>query len=242
MSDTRPPSERHIRLYVTSAYPCSYLPNRFARSQVAEPALSIDASNYSELVRAGFRRSGKYTYRPRCDSCRACIPVRIPVNAFRPNRSQRRCARKHASLISRTLPPAYSDEHYALYIRYQQARHGGGSMNQDDQQQYEEYMLRSQVDTRLVEFRAPDATLMMVSIIDVLDDGLSAVYTFFEPDAQGSGLGTYGILWQIRMCQLLGLEYLYLGYWIEEAPAMRYKSNFRPLEQRIDDQWISLSP
>ena len=224
MSDNRPPSQRYIRLYVTAAFPCSYLPNRFARSQVAEPAASIDADNYGELVRAGFRRSGRFTYRPRCDSCQACIPVRVPVQQFQPDRSQRRAIRRHGSLISRNLPLVFSDEHYALYIRYQQARHSGGSMDEDDEDQYREYLLQSGVDTRLVEFRTPDSTLVMVSVIDVLDDGLSAVYTF----------------WQIRMCQVLGLDYLYLGYWIEEARSMRYKSNFRPLEQRIDGQWIPL--
>lgn len=240
MTDTRTPLRQQIRLYVTAAYPCSYLPNRFARSQVAEPALAVDAGNYGELVRAGFRRSGKFTYRPRCDACRACIPVRIPVHAFRPNRSQRRCARHHADLQARALPLAFQEEHYQLYIRYQQARHRGGSMDQDDRSQYREYLLESRVDTRLVEFRDPDALLLMVSIIDVLDDGLSAVYTFFDPDLPGASLGTYGILWQIRMCQLMGLDYLYLGYWIEEAAAMRYKSRFRPIEQRIDDEWIPL--
>lgn len=240
MTDTRTPLRQQIRLYVTAAYPCSYLPNRFARSQVAEPALAVDAGNYGELVRAGFRRSGKFTYRPRCDACRACIPVRIPVHAFRPNRSQRRCARHHADLHARALPLAFQEEHYQLYIRYQQARHRGGSMDQDDRSQYREYLLESRVDSRLVEFRDPDALLLMVSIIDVLDDGLSAVYTFFDPDLPGASLGTYGILWQIRMCQLMGLDYLYLGYWIEEAAAMRYKSRFRPIEQRIDDEWIPL--
>ena len=230
MSDNRPPSQRYIRLYVTAAFPCSYLPNRFARSQVAEPAASIDADNYGELVRAGFRRSGRFTYRPRCDSCQACIPVRVPVQQFQPDRSQRRAIRRHGSLISRNLPLGFSDE----------ARHSGGSMDEDDEEQYREYLLQSGVDTRLVEFRTPDSTLVMVSVIDVLDDGLSAVYTFFEPDLPGGSLGTYGILWQIRMCQVLGLDYLYLGYWIEEARSMRYKSNFRPLEQRIDGQWIPL--
>ena len=144
---------------------------------MAEPAASIDADNYGELVRAGFRRSGRFTYRPRCDSCQACIPVRVPVQQFQPDRSQRRAIRRHGSLISRNLPLVFSDEHYALYIRYQQARHSGGSMDEDDEDQYREYLLQSGVDTRLVEFRTPDSTLVMVSVIDVLDDGLSAVYT-----------------------------------------------------------------
>lgn len=239
MSDV-PPTIYPLRLYVTAAYPCSYLPERFARSQVAEPAIAIDAGNYGQLVRAGFRRSGHFTYRPRCDNCNACIPVRVPVAHFRPNRSQRRCARQHAGLIARNLPLAFDDEHYALYQRYQRARHGGGLMDSDDRGQYEEFLLHSRVDTRLIEFRRPDDTLVMVSIIDMLDDGISAVYTFFAPDQPGAGLGTYAILWEIALCRMMGLQYLYLGYWIEEARVMRYKRLFRPLEQRIDNQWIPL--
>lgn len=241
MSDSRPPQIPCIRLYVTAAFPCSYLPHRFARSQVAEPGISINASNYGELVRKGFRRSGLYTYRPRCDHCAACIPVRIPVARFVASRSQRRCIRKHAGLHCRILPLHFNPEHYQLYIRYQRLRHSGGSMDQDDEEQYREYLLRSRVDTRLVEFRSPAGQLLMVSIIDCLDDGVSAVYTFFEPELPGASLGTYGILWQIALCRQLGLPYLYLGYWIREARSMCYKTNFRPLEQRIDGQWKTMT-
>lgn len=241
MSESSPPRPPFVRLYVTAAFPCSYLPNRFARSQVAEPSLNINAGNYGEMVRKGFRRSGLFTYRPRCDNCRACIPVRVPVNLFRPDRSQRRTARRHASLVARFLPLQFRQDHYELYIRYQHHRHSGGAMDQDDESQYKEYLLSSRVDTRLAEFRTEDGQLMMVSIIDHLDDGLSAVYTFFEPELPGGSLGTYGILWQIALCQRLGLDYLYLGYWIEEARAMRYKTNFRPLQQLIDGQWITLT-
>lgn len=240
MRNGPPATEYTIRLYVTAAYPCSYLPGRMARSQVADPALPIDAHNYGEMVRQGFRRSGRHTYRPRCDNCDACIPVRVPVAHFRPNRSQRRTWRHHADLTGRERPLTFDALHYDLYLRYQRARHAGGSMSEDGETQYREFLLQSSVDTRLVEFRTPDERLMMVSIIDILDDGLSAVYTFFEPGLPGSSLGTYGILWQIRMCQLLNLDYLYLGHWVEQAQTMRYKSNFRPIEQRKDGQWIPL--
>ena len=186
MRSGQPPVQEYsIRLYVTAAYPCSYLPDRMARSQVADPAIAITAGNYGHMVRNGFRRSGRHTYRPRCDNCSACIPVRVPVARFRPNRSQRRTARRHSQLTGRELPLAFCDEHYALYIRYLQARHRGGGMSEDGENQYREFLLQSSVDTRLVEFRTLDGQLMMVSIIDVLDDGLSAVYTFFEPEAPG---------------------------------------------------------
>ncbi len=241
MSDSPPPKAHFVRLYVTTAFPCSYLPHRFARSQVAEPSLNITASNYGELVRAGFRRSGLFTYRPRCDNCEACIPVRVPVARFKPNRSQRRCLKRHVDLSVRILPLHFDPEHYQLYIRYQKARHSGGSMDQDDEEQYREYLLRSRVDTRLVEYRTPAGELVMVSVIDYLDDGLSAVYTFFDPDRPGTSYGTYGILWQLALCSHLGLDYLYLGYWIEQARTMRYKRNFQPLEQRINGQWTTMT-
>ncbi|MDO4905180.1 MAG: arginyltransferase [Lautropia sp.] len=241
MSDSRPPGTQFVRLYVTTAFPCSYLPNRFARSQVVEPSLNITSDNYGDMVRNGFRRSGLFTYRPRCDNCSACIPVRIPVRRFASSRNQRRCLKRHAYLHSNTLPLHFNPEHYQLYIRYQQTRHRGGSMDQDDEERYKEYLLRSRVDTRLIEFRTPEAELVMVSIIDYLDDGLSAVYTFFDPDRPGHSFGTYGILWQIALCKRLGLDYLYLGYWIEAVRSMRYKSNFQPLEQRIDGQWKTMT-
>ena len=228
-----------LQFYATSPYPCSYLAERQARSQVATPAHLIDAEIYSSLVRAGFRRSGIFTYRPHCDACQSCVPVRLPVAELQPTRSQRRALKRHEHLQVRELPLVFIDEHYALYNRYQQSRHRGGGMDDDSHDQYAQFLLQSRVDTRLIEV-SDDDCVRMVSLIDVLDDGLSSVYTFFEPDDAGSSYGTYNILWQARQCQALGLPYLYLGYWIAESRKMAYKSAFRPIEGLIDGQWVPL--
>jgi len=228
-----------LHFYLTAPYPCSYLAGLQARSQVATPALLIDTRVYSELVQHGFRRSGTYTYRPQCDNCHACVPLRVLARQFKANRSQRRAWKQHANLEA-TLHPLHDNaEYYELYQRYQHARHKNGGMDNDDRESYQNFLLQSNVDSLLVEFREQGA-LRMVSVIDLLGDGLSSVYTFYDPDQSQARFGVYNVLWQIELCRKLDLDFVYLGYWIKDSRKMAYKTEYQPAQGLIQGAWNAL--
>jgi arginine-tRNA-protein transferase len=229
-----------LHFYLTESYECSYLPDQKARSQVATPVMLISTMVYSRLVQHGFRRSGTHTYRPRCDMCQACVPLRIDANAFTPNRSQRRAWTQHATLEATAHPLEDKPEYYALYCRYQETRHTGGGMDNDDYAAYQSFLLESHIDSILVEFREA-GVLRMLSVVDVLTDGVSAVYTFFDPDVPNASFGVYNVLWQMELCRQLGLQFIYLGYWIQSSRKMAYKTQYQPAQGLIENQWRAIN-
>lgn len=235
------PSDPHLQklqFYATTAYPCGYLPDKQAQSLIATPHHLIDADTYSGLIQLGFRRSGKFAYRPHCERCNACIPVRLPVAEFQPRRSQRRAWRQHQDLSATIMPLAFSEEHYRLYAAYQARRHHGGN-EQETVEQYRNFLVQSNVDSVMVEFRLGDA-LKIVSVVDTVRDGISAVYTFYDAADDHASYGTYNVLWLIDWCRRLKLPYLYLGYWIADSPKMAYKQNFMPQQCLVDGAWQPL--
>ncbi len=236
------PDPQSLAFYLTTPYPCSYLPGEAARSQVLAPGMMAMGPSYDALIRHGFRRSGEHIYRPRCDACQACVPVRLPVAEFQPDRSQRRCRQRNADLELRVLEPAFDAEHYALYRRYQSARHGGLGMDLEDSEAYQAYwafIVASPVRSRLLEWRLA-GEVVAVALIDIVEEGLSAVYTFYSPDHPPRSLGTLAVLAQIAWAREQGMIWLYLGFWIAESPKMAYKARFRPLEAYRDGAWIAL--
>lgn len=237
-----------LHFYLTAPYPCSYLPGLQARSQVATPTFLINTAVYSQLVLHGFRRSGSHTYRPHCEGCSACVPLRVPVRQFVANRSQQRAWKQHHAHLEAVPCPLHDNpEHYDLYKRYQSVRHKDGGMDSGDYGSYQDFLLQSHVDSMLVEFREPfdqaqdrQGLLRMVSVIDLLDDGLSSVYTFYDPELPRARLGVYNVLWQIELCRKLELDYVYLGYWIKQSRKMAYKTQYQPAQGLIGGTWQAI--
>lgn len=225
-----------LQFYTTELYPCSYLQEKFARSQVAIPDHLINTIVYGKLVQNGFRRSGNFIYRPFCDHCNACIPVRVIVDNFSPNRTQRRTWKRNQNIVATQKKLYFHPDHYKLYSLYQKQRHQGGEMDHNSCEQYKNFLLKSNFNSKIIEFYL-NKQLCMISIIDELPDGISSIYTFFDPTIQQISLGTYSILWQIHRCKTLELPYLYLGYWIKDNKKMAYKANFQSLQSLIRREW-----
>lgn len=238
MTKPKDPPFSTLQFYSTAQYPCSYLPGKMARSQVATPSHLITTEIYSNLVKMGFRRSGLFNYKPHCDHCDQCKPYRVDATHFTASRSQKRTYKKWQHLKPKMQHLHFEQEHFELYLKYQSYRHQFGGMDDDNQEQYSDFLVKSNVKSQLIAFRDETNDLKMVSIIDVLQDGLSSVYTFFDPTAP-SGLGIFSILWQIKLCQALNLPYLYLGYYIKDSKKMNYKNKFLPAQIYQNTQWVN---
>jgi arginine-tRNA-protein transferase len=230
--------QRRLSLYRTGPHPCSYLPGLTARTLFVDPLAAIRPTIYELLLEQGFRRSGNHIYRPDCDGCAACVPVRVPIAAFAPNRSQRRNAAMNSDIALIERPARYQPEHYALYETYVRSRHAEGSMaEQASPASYYDFLLAPWGgETRLLELRL-GPRLMAVAVTDRQPHALSAVYTFFDPAFSARAPGTLAVLRQIELAGTLGLDHLYLGYWIQECSKMTYKDAYRPVEAHLGDRW-----
>lgn len=223
---------------MSPAHACSYLPNRQAVTVFLEPDYPRDRRVYTVLSQNGFRRSGQHIYRPRCPGCDACIPVRVRVAEFQPRRSQRRAWQKNRDLGIKRCGPSFRFEHFSLFQRYLVSRHPGGGMDDLTPRQYLDFLTSRWCETDFWEFRL-GKTLLAVAVLDRLEDGLSAVYTFFDPDYPQRSLGVFTVLWSIQQTRRQGLDWLYLGYWIPSSPKMRYKCEYQPQEHLRDGRWMA---
>ena len=237
-------SLRDIKVYTTYPHDCSYLEDQQAITLFVDPQHDVDQALYSRLSNIGFRRSGSHIYRPHCEQCNACIPSRIPVNNFEQSRSQRRVWNKNRDLVVEQTIDINDATAYDLYRRYIEQRHQDGDMYPPKRDQYESFLNNPWGCTRYYRFYKPGSddqhSLVAVVVADILQDGQSAIYTFFDPSEDKRSLGTYTILWQVEQARSAGLEYLYLGYWIRNSQKMAYKSAFRPLELCLNNRWSAV--
>lgn len=230
----------HLKFYATQPHDCSYLEQQQAVTLFLDPAEPIDEEVYGRLSELGFRRSGDHLYRPHCPRCKACVPARIPVELFTPNKQQKRIYKRNQDLQVERRPPRLTDEIYQLYSRYINTRHADGDMYPPSEQQFSSFLVSDSPFCEFNEFRL-DGRLLAVAVTDRLANGLSAVYTFFDPDEPRRSLGRYAILWQIEEARRSELPVLYLGYWIRNCRKMNYKTEYRPLEMLISQRWVRIN-
>lgn len=231
-------SDMHtLRFYVTPSHSCSYLPNRQAKTLFVDPQIEVSTDTYSQLSELGFRRSGSHVYRPHCEGCQACQSIRIPVDFFKPSKTQRRLINKNSDLKVVRKAPSMSREYFALYKAYIDERHADGDMYPPTPEQFHQFLIDGALDSWFYEFRDSDDKLVCLAVTDHLHQSLSALYTFFDPAETHRSLGTYAILWQLQEARRRRMHYLYLGYWVKDCRKMSYKTAFKPLEMLIDGHW-----
>ncbi|MBF0470940.1 MAG: arginyltransferase [Gammaproteobacteria bacterium] len=227
---------KDLIFYISNSHSCSYLADRESVNIIADPKYAMDQACYSALSQLGFRRSGDLVYAPRCPNCSLCLPIRLPCWRFKPNRSQRRNLRDNGDITITLSEATVADEQVDLYQRYIRNRHRDGSMDGEESDDYASFFLSDWSPSLFVEFRLQQQ-LLAVCVVDELESGLSAVYTFYDPDFGARGLGTLAILKMVEICRDQGLPYLYLGYLITQSPKMAYKANFKPYEILLPQGW-----
>ncbi len=235
------PDLSRIQLFLTEPHSCSYLKEQLATTAFVDPALPVERELYNRLSEFGFRRSGKYLYIPRCQNCNACVPARIPTADFRPNRQQRRCLSRNSDINTRCVNQTNLVEHFALYEKYIQARHSDGDMYPPNRAQYEDFIGNPMEFTHFMEFRL-NGKLVATSVVDILDGGASAIYSYYEPELDNRSLGTYAILAILDYAKGHNIPYVYLGYWIRNCRKMLYKTRFHPIELLENGEWVRFDP
>jgi arginine-tRNA-protein transferase len=228
------------QFFLTPPHPCSYLDDRTARTLFLDPRDVVTASTYGALTQAGFRRSGSHLYRPYCDGCSACVPTRVPVGHFRWSRRFRRIYRDNAQVTVSLREAVYLDRYYELYAAYISARHADGDMYPPNIDQFRSFLLSSWSNSVFLVLEER-GKLIGVAVTDRVPDGLSAIYTFYDPTLDKRSLGVFAVLSQIEHCRLNALPYLYLGYWVRDSPKMRYKIDYRPIELLVRNRWVEFA-
>jgi len=228
-----------LLFFLTPESQCNYLPDRPSATLFADPEAPMNMLTYSALALHGFRRSGEHVYLPQCEQCIECVPIRVAINDFQASRSQKRAWSKNRDIQVNQVEPVFSEEHFALYQRYIARRHSSGEMDFDDPTQYMSFLTSSWAQTVFYEFHIKEQ-LVAVAIMDVLQMGLSAVYTFFDPDMDKRSLGSFAILWEIEETRRRALPWLFLGYWIKECNKMNYKTQYQKVEIFRHGSWKAL--
>ena len=231
---------RTIKLYKTAPHSCSYLNNQQATTLFVDPDMSISQSMNTRLSAMGFRRSGTHVYKPECEHCKACISCRVLVNDFQLKRRHNKILNRNEDLNAVEVDHLECEESFNLYCDYINARHSDGDMYPPNEEQYSSFIAIKTDGVRFFKFFA-GKNLVAVCVMDQLQNGLSAVYTYFDSKQTRRSLGNFAILWQIQQARIMELPYLYLGYWIKESQKMSYKSNYRPIELLIEGKWKRLS-
>lgn len=222
-------------------YSCPYIPTNTAHHYTTEPNLALNSSIYSHLIDMGFRRAGDRIHKPNCSTCQQCVSLRVPVSTFSASRSQRRIINKNTNLTVSVVKQPTPENYYSLYYKYITNRHPETESMQEVQDTFDNFFFSPWSDTFALEIRLPSKELICVAICDPIPQGWSAVYTFYDTDYANHSLGTFSILNQIKLIKTLGLDYLYLGYWINDCDKMNYKTQFKPCEGFIDEQWMEIN-